>query len=77
MPVRKFRSVEQMIPPPAQQSPAGSTLRAALALSHTCLAFDRRRPPAGVYKHRSADEAWEARRRWEREGSGRGDLAGG
>jgi hypothetical protein len=69
MPVRKFHTVEQMTPPLARKSDSlpGSNLRAAIALSRTCLAFDRRRPPAGVHKHRSADEAWEARLRWERE----------
>lgn len=67
MPIRKFHSVEEMTAPEAPRLGAAG-LRAAIAVSRTCLALDRRRPPAGVYKYASADEAWLARRRWEAEG---------
>jgi hypothetical protein len=69
MPVRKFHSVDEMTSPLPPQSLPTASLRAATALSRTCLRFDHRRPPAGVHKYRSADEAWEARLRWERERS--------
>lgn len=70
MPVRRFRSVEEMTPPPeTSSSDPAANLRAAIALSRTCLALDGRRPPAGVRKFRSADEAWAARQVWERAAS--------
>ena len=65
MPVRKFRSIEEMTPPPARAGDPQNLLR-ALAVSRACLALDPRRPPAGVYKFRSVDDAYAARLAWER-----------
>lgn len=66
MPVRRFRSVEEMTPPEQPRVGDKANLRAAVAISRTCLALDRRRPAAGVHKYASADDAWQARMRWER-----------
>ena len=69
MPVRRFRSVEEMtVPHTHRERPFdGANLRAAIELSRTCLALDGRRPPAGVHKYRSMEDAWQARLCWERE----------
>jgi hypothetical protein len=69
MPIRRFRSVEEMTEPDEQRLEKGAGLLAAIRLSRTCLAFRRRRPAPGVHKFRSVEEAWEARQRWERESS--------
>lgn len=66
MPVRKFRSVEEMTPPREARPFAPENLRAAITLSRACIALDRRRPRPGVRKFRSAAEADEARLLWER-----------
>lgn len=79
MPVRKFRSVEEMTPPeePRPSSPA-ENLRAAIELSRTCISLSGRRPRPGVWRHRSIDEANEARRRLdEAEASGSGPHGSG
>jgi len=66
MPVRKFHSVDDMTPAVVSRPFAPENLRLAIALSRTCLALDRSKLRPGVYKHRSVEEAGEARRRWER-----------
>jgi hypothetical protein len=66
MPIRRFRSVEEMTPATVGRS-GGAGLRAAVAVSRTCLTLARRRPPAGVHKFRSSEHAREARLCWERE----------
>lgn len=65
MPVRRFHSVEEMTAPREARPFDPANLRAAIALSRTCLALCRKKAPAGVHKHRSVAEADEARRRWE------------
>ena len=68
MPIRRFRTVEEMTPPREARPLGPDNLRAAIELSRTCLALaGNRRPPAGVHKHRSAEDAWRARLRWEQE----------
>lgn len=66
MPVRKFRSVEEMTPPREPRAFDPDNLRAAIAISKSCLALDRRRWRPGVYKYRSIEEAASARDLWER-----------
>lgn len=66
MPVRRFRSAEEMTPPREDAPGTGANLLAAVAVSRACLALDRRRPPAGVRKFRSVDDARAARLGWER-----------
>lgn len=67
MPIRRFRSVEDMTSPFEEQPLDGGNLRAAVAVSRTCIALDGRRPAAGVRRFRSVEEAWQARLAWERE----------
>lgn len=66
MPVRKFRSIEEMTPPSPQRRSDPENLAAAITWSLTCVALDGRRHPAGVRKYRSLEEAQQARLRWER-----------
>jgi hypothetical protein len=65
MTVRKFHSVAEMnresVPKPLDPM----NLLSAIAWSKLCLALNPRRPPPGVHKYRSAEEAWLARRAWE------------
>ena len=63
MPVRKFRSVEEMNTP--AREPADPHLAAAIADVWALgdRIFPRRFPP-GVYKHRSIEEANAQRERW-------------
>jgi hypothetical protein len=68
MPVRKFRSVEEMTPPTQPRAYDPANLRLAISLSRACLALDPRRWPPGVHKYRSIADAAEARERWERSG---------
>ncbi|MBI2892748.1 MAG: hypothetical protein HYY06_04300 [Deltaproteobacteria bacterium] len=63
MPVRKFRSVEEMTAPVEARPYDPANLRAAIALSRTCIRLSRRRPSPGVRKFRSIEEANEARQR--------------
>jgi hypothetical protein len=71
MPVRRFRSIEEMTPARQAVPGDGGNLRAALALSRTCLALDGRRMAPGVRRYRSTDDAWQARQRWERDAARR------
>jgi hypothetical protein len=66
MPVRKYRSVADM--PDATWRPAldSQNLRLAFQVSALAARLFPARFPAGVYRYRSVDEAFEARRRWER-----------
>ena len=66
MPVRKFRSVEEMTPPGERDRSDGGHLLAALELSRTCIALSGVRFQPGVRKFRSIDEAWQARVNWQR-----------
>jgi hypothetical protein len=63
MPVRKFRSIEEMTPPAEARPYDPGNLRAAIELSRTCIGLSRLKPRPGVQKHRSVGEANEARRR--------------
>jgi hypothetical protein len=66
MPVRKFRSVEDM--PEASFREAGdpSNLRIACELSTTAFRLALRRFPSGVHRYRSVALASEQRELWER-----------
>jgi hypothetical protein len=67
MPVRRFRSIEEMSASGEAPLSGRADLRAAVAVSRTCLALARSRPPPGVYKYASVEDAWRARLQWERE----------
>ena len=69
MPIRKFRSVEEMTPLLATPL-APENLRIAFALSRSCIALHPIALRRGVYKYRSVEEAAAARRRWEEQGAG-------
>jgi len=65
MPVRKFRSVEEIPAPPPRQPLDPENLRIVLEL---CRLVYRLRPwhfPPGVHKHRSLDAANRQRAIWE------------
>jgi hypothetical protein len=66
MPVRKFRSVEEMEDEPWREP--GPELWQAMreVWSFAAMAFPRRFPP-GVYKHRSLEDAQRLRDQWEEE----------
>jgi len=52
--------------PPSEPRPLDPrNLGIAIALSRTCMALYQRRPPAGVHKFRSVEDASAARVRWE------------
>ncbi|MBI5159807.1 MAG: hypothetical protein HY996_00060 [Micrococcales bacterium] len=63
MPIRKFRAIEEMTPPLEARPCDAANLRAAIELSRTCISLRRYKLPSGVHKHRSIEEANEARRR--------------
>lgn len=66
MPVRKFRSVEDMPPPPNGLPFDPENLRIGCALSRTGMLLSGFPPsPRGVHKYRSVEEAWAAREAWE------------
>lgn len=66
MPVRKYRSVEQM-PPAAFREPLDpANLRLACELSSTALQLAPRRFPPGVHRYRSITDASDRREAWER-----------
>jgi hypothetical protein len=69
MPIRKYRSVEE-IPSPAWSNPLDpANLRQAGEMSALAARLHPRRHPAGLYKYRSVEEAGEARRDWELRGA--------
>ena len=55
MPIRKFRSVEDMTPLPPPRPFDPKNLARALAVSRLCLALRPRHLPRGVIKYRSVD----------------------
>ncbi|MGH8902687.1 MAG: hypothetical protein ACRDYA_13675 [Egibacteraceae bacterium] len=63
MPVRKFRTIEEV--PPQEVAPHGGNLQAAADLSALCQRLHRWVPPRGVYRNASVEEAQARRRRWE------------
>lgn len=71
MPVRKYRSVEEM-PPAAFREPLDpANLRLACDLSVTASQLAPRRFPSGVHRYRSIAAASEQREVWERSTSRR------
>ncbi len=69
MPVKRFRSVEEMTPLPDRPLDPDN-LRRAFELARLCFGLGGKRLRPGVYKHRSITEANAARERWEREPRG-------
>ncbi len=66
MPVRKYRSVEDM-PPPALHTPLdAANLKIVCELSATAIRLAPRSFPPGVHRYRSVTEACERREAWER-----------
>ena len=75
MPVRKFRSVEEIPPAPPGVPGDPRNLERAFSLIELCYHLNPWRFPPGVYKHRTIEnlnrqrDAWEgdrARAAWER-----------
>ena len=64
MPVRKFRSVAEMPSPPPLRPLDPRNLELECELSSMAARLRPLRFPAGVYKHRSLDEAQRLRRSW-------------
>jgi hypothetical protein len=67
MPVRKFRSIDQMPSPPPREPLDPDNLRIALELSTLALRLHPRRFPAGIHKYRSVEDAARTRDAWENE----------
>ncbi len=65
MPVRKFRSVEEMPPPPWCTPLDARNLKLAAELSALAMGLRPRRFLPGVHKYRSVEEKGQARERWE------------
>jgi hypothetical protein len=65
MPVRKFRSVEEMPGPPALPPLDPNNLRSALSLMEIAYRMFPWRFPPGVHKFRSIEEANARRHEWE------------
>ncbi len=66
MPVRKYRSVEDMPPVPFRAPLDPANLRLACEVSAMAVRFAPRRFPPGVHRYRSVAEAAERREAWER-----------
>ena len=64
MGVRKFRSIEEA-KQRASKRLEGANLRSAVELSELCLHLSRVRPPQGVHRFTSIEQAQEDRRRWQ------------
>lgn len=65
MPVRKFRSVEEMPGPPALPPLDPDNLRSALSLMEVAYRMFPWSFPPGVHRFRSIEEADAHRQRWE------------
>jgi len=66
MPVRKFRRVEDMTPPPFRV-PGGLALQRSIAfVLNTAAHMSPLRFPAGVHKHRSVEEMDAQQNAWRR-----------
>jgi hypothetical protein len=65
MPVRKFRSVEEMETPPWREPLDPGNLRLACDLSQVATRLRPRRFPPGLHKYRSVEEASLRRQAWE------------
>jgi len=66
MPVRKFRSVEQMPAAAFRQPLDPSNLRLACDLSSTAIRLAPKRFPRGLHRYRSVADASARREEWER-----------
>ena len=67
MPVHKFRSVAEMMPPRSFAPLDPRNLKLACDLSEAATRLRPRRFPPGVHRHRSVEEANRLRLAWERE----------
>ena len=67
MPLRKYRSVEEMESPSWREPLDPRNLRLACDLSALATRLRLRRFPRGLHKYRSVDEAWRRREQWEAE----------
>jgi hypothetical protein len=76
MPVRKYRSVEEMPDATWRPALAPGNIPAALQVSALALRFAPAQFPPGVYRYRSVEDASEARVRWERTASSRHSRSG-
>jgi hypothetical protein len=65
VPIQKYRSVEDVPPPPGREPLDPGNLRMACDLSRLAARLRPRRVPGGVHKYRSVDEASQERARWE------------
>jgi hypothetical protein len=70
VPLRKYRSVEEMEPPPWREPLDPANLRVAFGLSELATRLRPRRFPPGLHKYRSVEEAARRRARWEAERDG-------
>jgi hypothetical protein len=67
MPLKKFRSVEEMEPAPWRDRLDPHNLRLACDLSALATRLRPRRFPPGLHKYRSVEEAGRHRAQWEAE----------
>ena len=65
MPLRKYRSVEEMPTPPWREPLDPRNLRLACDLSALATRLRPRRFPPGLHKYGSVEEAARRRERWE------------
>jgi len=65
VPVRKFRSVEAMPPPPPRAPLDPQNLKIACDLSALAVGLRPRRFPPGLHRYRTVEEASRRRERWE------------
>jgi hypothetical protein len=65
MPLRKYRSIEEMPKPPRGRPFDPGNLAHALSLSELCYRLRPWRFPRGVHKHRSIEQANLQRKEWE------------
>jgi hypothetical protein len=72
VPLRKYRSVEEMPAPRWREPLDPQNLRLAGDLSSLATRLRPRRFPPGLHKFRSVEEAGRQRERWEREAGNRG-----
>ena len=73
MPVRKYRSVEDMPSPKWGTRLDPDNMRRACELSAFAARLRPRRFPPGLHEYRSVEEASEARARWELHDAAPGD----
>ena len=64
MSVKKYRSVEEMPPPPRRRASAPRDLELAISMSDACRRLRPNRFPRGVHKNRSVEAAQARRRSW-------------